>query len=219
MSRLLIIALLMATSALATAQVRYISDEPRVPLRDAPCATCAPVHPGLVPGTPLTVEDSENGWSRVVLEDGRGGWLPSHYLASRRASDARFENLDASSQSVREENIQLRNQLSELTSAHEELQRLHGETRELLTNLEVELSTVRKLSANVLGLQEQNEELIRRNRMLQSDIDVLTASRDQLQGDHRQKWFLYGGLTVVLGALLAVLLPGLRPRRRYSEWA
>ncbi|MCK9564236.1 MAG: TIGR04211 family SH3 domain-containing protein [Bacteroidales bacterium] len=201
MLRFLIATALVALPALAAAQPQYITAEPRVPLLDTPCATCVTVHPGLVPGTPLTVVESEGDWTQVTTEEGASGWLPSHYLSSEQASS---EGLGADDRSLHDENIRLKNQLADLASAHEELQ--------------VELSIVRKLSTNALTLQEQNEELIKRNRILQSDIDVLTASRDQLEGDNRQRWFLYGGLTLFLGALLAVLLPSLRPRRRYSEW-
>ncbi len=190
-----------ALPALAVAETLYISAEPQIPLRDSPCATCTVVHPGLVPGTPLTVVASENDWTQVTTDEGLTGWLPQVYLTDEHSAT---ESLGAEDRSVHEENIRLKNRLAEATSTNEELQ--------------VELSTVRKLSTNALALQEQNEELIKRNRILQSEIDVLTASRDQLEKDNRQRWFLYGGLTLFLGALLAVLLPSLKPRRRYSEW-
>ena len=202
MSRYLITAALVALPMLAAAETRYITDEPQIPLLDSPCTNCVTVHPGLVLGTPLTVAEVENDWTQVTTEEGIQGWLPSLYLTSEQVS---AESLDAEGRNLRDENIRIRNQLTEIASANDQLQ--------------VELSTVRKLSANALLLQEQNEELIRRNRILQSDIDVLTASRDQLESDSRQRWFLYGGLTLFLGALLAMILPTLKPRRRYSEWS
>lgn len=117
------------------------------------------------------------------------------------------------------ENRALKRQLAELTATHAALEQQYAEDKQALDALRTELSNMEKLSNNAVALQEQNEELIKRNRMLQSEIDVLTASRDQLLGDNRQRWFMFGGLAVFLGALLAVLLPRLKPRRRYSEWA
>ena len=35
---------------------------------------------------------------------------------------------------------------------------------------------------------------------------------------HGNESFLYGGITVFLGALLVVLIPKLRGRKRFSEW-
>ena len=54
--------------------------------------------------------------------------------------------------------------------------------------------------------------------MLQRDFDVLKANFENLQNDKRNESFLYGGLTVFLGAILVVLIPKLRGRKRFSEW-
>jgi SH3 domain protein len=54
--------------------------------------------------------------------------------------------------------------------------------------------------------------------MLQGENDVLKANFDDLQKDMRNESFLYGGFTVFLGAILVVLIPKLRGRKRFSEW-
>ena len=54
--------------------------------------------------------------------------------------------------------------------------------------------------------------------MLQRENDVLKANFEDLQKDRRNESFLYGGLTVFLGAILVVLIPKLRGRKRFSEW-
>lgn len=218
MLRILCAALLTAASVVAMAQTRYITDELRVPLRNSPCDTCTIVHPGLTPGTSLTLVDRENTWARVTTRDGASGWLPELYLATEPVAQGHLAALDASNNTLKAENSKLKNQLTEITAAYDELEQQYATDNETLSTIEVELSSVRKMSNNALALQEQNEELIKRNRMLQSEIDVLTASRDQLQSDSTQRWFIYGGLAVFLGALLAVLLPRLKPRRRYSGW-
>lgn len=218
MTRTLFTLLLMALPALALAQTRYITDELRVPLRSSPCGDCAIVHDGLTPGTPLTVINTENDWTRVSTRQGVTGWLPNHYLVDAPVSPGREAAMDANANALRAENRKLKSDLAELQTAYDALETEYSLDKETLAELEVELSTVRKMSTNVLALQEQNEELIKRSHMLQSEIDVLTASRDQLQNDNTQRWFMYGGLAVFLGALLATLLPRMRPRRRYSEW-
>ncbi|GIX30638.1 MAG: hypothetical protein KatS3mg124_1110 [Porticoccaceae bacterium] len=87
-----------------------------------------------------------------------------------------------------------------------------------LAACQAELAELRQAAANALLLQQQNEELVKQNRMLQSEVDVLRAARDQLVRDESRKWFLYGAIAVALGALLAALLPRLRPRRRFGDW-
>ena len=218
MTRILLTLLLLALPTLSLAQTRYVTDELRVPLRSSPCATCTIVHKGLTPGTELTVINTENDWTRVTTSKGANGWVPNHYLVDTPVAPGREAAIDAKTNTLKAENIKIKNELRELQVAYDALEAQYSLDKETLSGIEVELSTVKKISNNALTLQEQNEELIKRSHMLQSEIDVLTASRDQLQNDNTQRWFMYGGVAVFLGALLAVLVPRLRPRRRYSEW-
>lgn len=217
-SSLLSIASLLTPGLSLAAETRFISDELRVPLRNSPCGSCKIVHRGLIAGTKLHLLSIENDWAQVTTISGLTGWLPAQYLSERPIAKQRLSAAEANTNKLLEENAQLQKALGELEdTAGEQAQQL---TQLLARNeeLENELTGIKKLSANALNLQEQNETLIKENRMLQSEVDVLTATRDQLSSDSSRKWFLYGGIAVFLGALLAVLLPQLRPRKRFSEW-
>jgi SH3 domain protein len=85
-------------------------------------------------------------------------------------------------------------------------------------NLVAELASIKEISSDVIALNEQNQKLVKQNHMLQRENDVLKANFDDLQKDKRNESFLYGGLTVFLGAILVVLIPKLRGRKRFSEW-
>lgn len=196
------------------AETRFISDELLVPLRSSPCSDCSIIHRGLVAGTQLSFEATENDWARVTTQEGLTGWLPLQYLVEKPIARQRLSAAEANTRMLVEENESLKASVAELQALREKHAALELRNQEL----ETELSTMKKLSANALTLQEQNESLIKENRMLQSDVDVLTATRDQLVRNNSQKWFLYGGIAVFLGALLTVLIPQLKPRKRFSEW-
>ena len=219
MKKFLLSSLLSVISMLCFgAETRYISDELRVPLRKSPCGSCKIVHRGLIAGTKLHLLSTENDWAQVTTISGLTGWLPAQYLSARPIAKQRLSAAEANTNKLLEENAQLQKALSEIEeTAAEQGQQL---TQLLARNeeLENELTSIKKLSTNALNLQEQNETLIKDNRMLQSEVDVLTATRDQLSSDSSRKWFLYGGITVFLGAVLAMLLPQLRPRKRFTEW-
>ena len=85
-------------------------------------------------------------------------------------------------------------------------------------SLAAELAEIREISADSLALSEQNQQLVKNNHMLQRENDSLKANVDDLQKDQRNESFLYGGLTVFLGAILVILIPKLRGRKRFSEW-
>ena len=85
-------------------------------------------------------------------------------------------------------------------------------------NLTTQLSESKAISSDPIALNKQNETLVKQNHMLQTDNDVLKAEVDVLSNDNRNQSFMYGGITVFLGALLAILIPRLRGRKRLSEW-
>lgn len=200
------------------AATAYISDELRVPLRSSPCATCAIVHSGLIAGTSLTVLEQGDEWSQVRTGNGLTGWLPSQYLVEQPIARDRLARVLERNQTLETENSTLQEQLATLEQAQTSSETDLAESISTRQELEQELAALKQISGNALTLQEQNEELVKRNRMLQSEVDVLTASRDQLLRDNRQSWFIYGAVAVFLGALLTLLIPRLKPRRRFSEW-
>ncbi|MEH6466261.1 MAG: TIGR04211 family SH3 domain-containing protein, partial [Porticoccus sp.] len=81
-----------------------------------------------------------------------------------------------------------------------------------------ELNTIKKISSNAISINQQNQELLERNGMLQSEIDVLKAANEQLSNRERNTWFLYGVFAVIAGALLTIIIPRLKRRKRFSEW-
>jgi SH3 domain protein len=203
----------------ALSETRYLSDELRVPLRSSPCSRCA-IERVLSAGTRLEVlETNDEGWSRVATRGGQEGWLPSQYLVSQPIARDRLAAMSARVEELEAQNSQLNSRISELEAQNRELQERLSGTLESESALETELAEIKQVSSNALSLRDQNQELLKRNRILQSEIDVLTATRDELRSDKAQKWFLYGGVAVFLGALLVILIPRLKPRKRFSEWA
>jgi SH3 domain protein len=218
MKTLSVLLLLVCSAALNAADFRYISDELRVPLRVSPCSSCKIVHRGLVAGTRLELQSVENDWAKVTTESGLTGWLPAQYLLERPIAKQRLNAAEANTNKLLEENAQLQQSVNILEDTTKQQASELSVLKVANEELESELTALKKLSTNAINLQEQNETLIKENRILQSEVDVLTASRDQLASDNSRKWFFFGGVTVFLGAILAVLLPQIRPRKRFTEW-
>ena len=72
---------------------------------------------------------------------------------------------------------------------------------------------------NLATIGSQNEELLRRNQLLQNELDLRNAEVDRLTDESWKMYFLYGGGAVFGGAILCLILTRIRPRRSYSEWA
>ena len=214
------ILLLLFACQLSAEEVRYISDELRVPLRSSPCNTCKIVHSGIKSGTRLTVtETNDEGWSYVVTARGTEGWLPNQYLVAQQVAQIRIGQVEKTAAELRAHNRDLQSALdqktAELAALQEQLTQLSAEK----STVSEELATIRQVSSNAISVHEQNQELGKRNQLLKNEVDILTASNEQLKDDRIYNWFIYGALAVFLGAVLSVLLPQLKRKRRYSEWS
>lgn len=209
-----------ATTAFAQddLQALYVSDSFEVPVRQTGCNTCTIVHYGLPSGTMVfslgeTIED----WTRIRSQGGIEGWMPTRFLLEQPGASARLESAEENSARLTNDNLFLSQQLDGLL---EELMAmgLSVETLEYEGEEGGEVIPVMTISGDVIGLNSQNEELIRRNQFLQQEIDILTARNDRLEDSSWRAWFVYGAAAVLAGAFLSLVLPKLLPRRKYSEW-
>jgi SH3 domain protein len=196
----------------------YVIDEFLVPLRETPCSRCTIVHRGIKTGSKMRLLEVVDGWGHVITARGIEGWMESQYLIDEpiariklnqqqkelAALKKRNSNLDKDFQELRAESKALRAQLDSSL----------GDTETVAS----ELAEIRAISADAITLNQQNEQLVKNNHMLQRENDALKANVDDLQKDKRNESFLYGGLTVFLGAILVILIPKLRGRKRFSEW-
>ena len=198
--------------------ILYVSDSFEVPVRATGCNNCTIVHYGLASGTEVfDLGEEVEGWTRIRSRGGIEGWMPSRFLLEEAPAITKLENAETALSAVTEENLLLSQQINDLLSELSTMG-LAVETVELESE-EGEISRpVMTISGDVIGLNSQNEELIRRNQLMQQEIDILIARNERLEDSSWRSWFIYGAGAVLAGAFLSVILPKILPRRKYSEW-
>lgn len=196
----------------------WVSDEFLVPLRSTPCARCTIVHRGLKSGTQLRLLEIVDGWGHLITNRGIEGWMEEQYLVDQPIARIKVKQQQKELAALKKRNTELDKIVSELNLASKgvrgELDSSQGQQKSLAT----QLAEIREISSDAITLSEQNQQLVKNNHMLQRENDSLKANVDDLQKDQRNESFLYGGLTVFLGAILVILIPKLRGRKRFSEW-
>lgn len=197
---------------------RYIADEFYVPLRETPCRRCKIVHRGIKSGTAVKLVGEKDSWALVLTEKGVEGWMELQHLTATPIARVTLNANKAKLDKLVSRNNQLEQIMTELRQQSKVLKGKLDSTEGSKDNLAAELASIKEISSDVIALNEQNQSLVKQNHMLQRDFDVLKANFDKLQSDKRNESFLYGGLTVFLGAILVVLIPKLRGRKRFSEW-
>ena len=198
--------------------VRYVSDEFYVPLRETPCPRCKIAHRGIKSGTELKLLETREGWGLVLTSKGIEGWMEQQYLVDSPVARTQLNANERRMKKLVDRNSQLEKILDELRQQSKLLRGKLDSTEGSKENLLSELAAIKEVSSDAIALNEQNQVLVKQNHMLQGENDVLKANLNDLQKDKRNQSFLYGGLTVFLGAILVVLIPKLRGRKRFSEW-
>ena len=196
----------------------WISDEFLVPLRSTPCARCTIVHRGLKSGTKLQLLEMVDGWGHLITNRGVEGWAEEQYLVDQPIARIRVKTQEKELAALKQRNIELEEKVGELTQAANAVRSELDNSQDNQKSLTTELAEIREISSDAIALSEQNQQLVKNNHMLQRENDSLKANVDDLQKDQRNESFLYGGLTVFLGAILVILIPKLRGRKRFSEW-
>ena len=201
------------------AQTVYISDEYRVPLRKSPCSRCSILHRGIKSGTALNlIETNDDGWTHITTQGGLDGWMPSHYLQNTPTARDRITSMEVKLGIAEKKSNQLAEEVKVLKQTNTGLSAELQSTQSTSNEVTSELKTIKKISSNAISINQQNQALLERNGMLQSEIDVLKAANEQLSNRERNTWFLYGVFAVIAGALLTIIIPRLRRRKNFSEW-
>lgn len=208
----------MPITELATPEIGYISDQFYVPLRSSPCPTCKIVHKGLKSGTKLSVIGEQEEWTLVTTESGYRGWIRSQHLANEPVARERLEESQFTINSLRSTNAQLELDMQNSFELVESLRASINELKISRDSLSKELANIKSISSKGIVLDEQNQLLVKHNHMLQEERDVLRTNVDDLQKNKQNESMLYGGFLVLIGAILAAIIPRLRGRKRLSGW-
>lgn len=192
----LLLLLLLAFASPAQADVRYVTDELQIVLRDTPRAEGAP-HGVVNSGTRLTVVDSKavDGYVRVRTAENAEGWILERHLKKEPIARERAQRLE-----------------KDLAASQAELKKLQDEHAKLLADFQRfsggQPIASRELVAEAEALKAQLKQKDQEVAAMRERYDVERASQQTL---------LLGGGLVAGGAVLALLLRALWPKKRYGD--
>lgn len=212
--------LLTSVASVAQTETMYVTDKWRFEMRETPCWECK-IARSLETGTKLEIlegSDEVEGWKHIRTASGYEGWMSDRYLSENPSAASQLEESLAISTVAATEQALLREQFALLST----------ELRDAGIDVEMvdvtsEDGTVTIQAPRVIGdlatVGSQNEELLRRNQLLQNELDLRSAEIDRLSDDSWKAYFVYGGSAVFAGVILCLVLGRIKPRKKYSEWA
>jgi len=204
----------------AEAQQHYISDIFYVPLRSGASNKHRIVHKGIKSGAALTLleVDDESGYSRIRTKGGVEGWLPHQYLSPLPVARQRIDESLQRQQQFQRQLQQAEKQRDQLRGQQQQTEKQLGLLSQKNQQLSGELARIKKISANATALDTNHRALLKENELLQIEIAELQADNARLSEKSDKEWFLRGSFAVLIGALLAALLPRLKTQQRRDGW-
>ncbi len=218
MRYLSLVVLALAFSMALSAETRYVSDVLQIQLRSGP-GTQFRIIKSLQTGTALNVTDTpaENGYVNVSIE-GQTGWVASQYLMSEPSAriqlakvQQELANLKANASPTQQRLLQLDSENRQLKSTTEELQTA-------LDNSNNELERIKSVSGKTIELDESNAKLRLENSNLINELDVLRIENTRLAEQNNRDFILYGAFAVLIGVIIALIVPHLTAKKKHSEW-
>jgi len=212
--------LLTSTNTLGQNTV-YISDVLYVPLRSGAGTQYRIINAAMKSSTVLKkLEQSEDGeWSRVVTQNGTEGWIKNQYLTSDMTAQLKLNQTLAKLAKIEKENATLSTQSNALKSKNQELSVKTREEFASRSKMAKELDKIKQISSGAIDLNRRHQELLKKYELTQTERDSLLAENENMKNDQKLSFFLYGAGVLIFGMVLAIVLPALKPKKNYSEWA
>lgn len=208
-------------SGQVAAKTVYISDILYVPLRSGAGNQFRIINSSLKSGTSLShMEDSDDGeWARVRTSNGTEGWIRSQYLVNEEPARDRLAkalrevaDIKAKNATITEESVKLKQENSALKSSANSA--IQGQS-----SAQSELERITALSADAIHLEKRYQDLLAKHQLLKTERDSLEAENQQLINSQELNYMFYGAGLIILGMLLAVILPMLKRKKGYADWA
>ncbi len=193
----------------------WVSDQFEITLRTGP-STSNSIQMMVASGTRLEVLESDpgSGYARVRTSGGTEGWVLSRYLMTQPGARERIERLTGQITRIDTEDTSLDSQLAAIRKEHNSARRQISTLENEKSALESELAEIRIAAADVLGVNQQNKNLMNELAAEKIRADTLEQENEELASQTTRYWFMSGAAVLLVGILLGLWLPSLRRRRR-----
>jgi SH3 domain protein len=219
---------LLLISAVSLAQdIRYVGGEQAIALRDGPGENYTIVYRGIPPQTRVTVaRTSDDGlWAEISTENGVTGWIaaqnlvlepPARATPAASAKPVQDATGDAGAKAANDVTAGV---AAPMASAADLQTRVNSCDTEF-NAVAQELHRLKQVSGKAVQLDIDNHRLVEESENLHSDVGMLQAENQRLRDRLASEDFMNGALAVLLGVIIALIVPRLVPqRRKNSGWA
>lgn len=223
MKRVIPVLLAIMAASVIQAETRYVSDILYVPLRSGPSSQYKILHRGLKTGTPLEIlglpiTGSDESYIKVRSRSGSEGYIPTQYLLKELPAKDQLTEILTKNKELVSKSTEYRTLLTASESSNRELTGNLKSSNQQIQTLKQELNHIREISGNSLKIDNRNKTLVVSNERMKAQLNTLQTENQQLSDSTQQREYLYGALTLLMGVLLGLFGPLLKPMKK-SNWS
>ncbi len=213
--------LLLTLPIISSAESMYIDDTLLVPLRSGEGLQFRIVHKGVKSGTKVTLmeHNPSSGYSHIRTPEGIAGYLPTRYLVKNEIARDKLIKVSAQLAKVDSANTELTTKLKELQANYNSLTGNHKQLEQQSQSTSAELKKIKTISSNALSLDQRNRELRETNQQLRNEVELLTTDNQRLKDKSETSFMMIGAGLILLGVILALIIPWLKPTKKNESWA
>lgn len=198
----------------ARAETWYVQPSAEVPIRSGQ-GTEYKILSVVPDGMTVAILEEADPWVKVRTPGGAEGWMLRRYLSKDPPLSDRVSTLQAQNAKLGQENEAIRRELEELSAAHtqnqQELNACIAERDEIRGNYQ----SLRADTADVIDLKQDLTDKVQENQLVRQQLAELEQENANLQRNTSLKWFLAGGLVLLIGWVIGLV--STRSRRRKSS--
>ncbi len=201
------------------AENAYVTDEFEVTMRSGPSTQNAILRM-LPSGTTVEVveADEETGYTTIKTASGIEGYVLSRFLMNQPAARDQLAGMRQQVSNLRQRNQELAAREKKATASRDELRQERDSLLKGNENKDAELTNIRRVSADAIDINSQNQELQTTLQTMNHRLQAQTSEIQELKDGRNRDWFMAGAAVLIGGILLGLILPKLRMRRR-SSWS
>ncbi len=196
----------------------YISDKLYVPIRKGQGNKFAILHKGLPSGTRVTLIEKDKDWTKVRTSGGITGWIRNQFLDEEPPASIKLNTANRKLETLTQQLNALKEEKQTLEKSYTETQQSLRKTEQLASETENELSSLKVISASAVESHQRLQSMAEKMQLLQTENDVLKSENESLRRSESTTFFIYGAFAVLLGVLLAIILPKLRVKKNNNGW-
>ncbi|MGH1485431.1 MAG: TIGR04211 family SH3 domain-containing protein [Cellvibrionaceae bacterium] len=217
-TRLFIFFLAASTAHFVAAKDLYISDKLYVPVRKGQGNQFSILHKGLPSGTRVILIQRDTDWTKVKTPQGITGWIRNQFLDDTPPAAIQLVSANKKIDRLSKQLSNLQAEKQSLENTYQATEQSLKESNQLAKKTEEELTSIKSISASAVESHQRLQSLAKKMQLLQTENDVLKSENESLRRSERTTFFIYGAFAVLLGVLVAIILPKLRSRKRNDGW-